>query len=252
MMFLVLVSGMGRSSHHHLSILGATSVLAYVRAAVPGWEDLHPGYTVSITGGGSVAGLVEVSRGRTDIGVSDVPAIREWTGDRPLQRQVLGRLPILFVVHPGLGLHHLTRDQLAWVLMGRVANWDQLGGHRVPVVVMSRALSSGALYVVDHKILVEGRMTSRAIIQLSNGAVLAAVRETPGAVGFVESGSMPQGVTVLHVGPFAYDGKSATDWPYYAIPTLYFRGDATPEVRSLVRYLASRPYRSSYGLEAMT
>lgn len=244
---LALASTVSPASRH-LTIVGATSTLSYLRDAVAGFERTHPGYTVSLAGGGSVAGLVEVSRGRADVGVSDIPPRAEWTSGVRLQAVPLGRLPILFVVHPGTGVKHLTKTQLQAVLDGRVRSWKHVGGRRLPVVVMTRPLASGALSVVERQIMGSRRITARAIVELSNGATLAGVRETPGAVGFVESGSIPAGVTVLGVEGQRFAPIRGAEWPWYARPTLYVQPTAPSVVRDLVQYLAVHPDRARYGI----
>ncbi len=248
---LALASTVSPASRH-LIIVGATSTLSYLRGAVAGFESIHPGYTVSLAGGGSVAGLVEVSRGRADVGVSDIPPRAEWTSGVRLLAVPLGRLPILFVVHPGTGVANLTKMQLQAVLDGRARSWKNVGGRALPIVVMTRPLASGALSVVEGQIMDGRRITSRAIVELSNGATLAGVRETPGAVGFVESGSIPAGVTVLAVAGQRFTPARGEDWPWFARPSLYVRPTAPRVVRELVQYLAAHPDRARYGIYGST
>lgn len=235
-------------SYRHLSIVGATSSLAYLRAAVSGWERLNPGVTVSISGGGSVAGLVEVSHGRADVGVSDVPPESRWIGGTALKATPLGRLPILFIAHSDVGIGRLTKSQLRAVLSGKIRSWAELGGSRSMVIVMTRPISSGALNVVEKRVLAGNPLSRKAIVELSNGAMLAAVRETPGAVGFLETGIIPRGVATLEVGGTRFRSDAAQRWPYFAETALYVRPDAGQPVQSLVQYLASRPYRRDFGL----
>ena len=233
----------------HLSMMGATSCLAYLKAQVPGWERQHPGYTVSISGGGSVAGIVEVSQGRVDVGVSDIPSQSQWTGGMALRAYLLGRLPILFIAHPGTGITNLSSVQLGKIFEGRVSNWRAVGGRSVPMVVITRPFSSGSLGVVQGRLLQGRRVTGRAIVELSNGAMLAAVRETPGAIGFLESGWAPSGVRTLSINHQPYRASGAANsWPYYAEPRLLVRRDASSMVISLARYLATRPDRSRFGI----
>lgn len=229
----------------HLSVVGATSVLAYLRRAVPEWERGHPGYTVSLSGGGSVAGLVEMSQGRASLAVSDIPPREEWTGGEHLVAVSLGRLPVLFIVNPAIPVRDVSRKTLRALLAGRETTWP---GTRVPVVVMTRPLASGALQVVRARVLEGQRMTRRAIVQLSNGAMVAAVRETPGAIGFLEMGQVPAGVRALAIDGRPYSARSPGVWPYFSTPTLYYRADAAPAVRDLARFLASRGFRAQYGL----
>jgi phosphate transport system substrate-binding protein len=241
-------SGVLSVRSQHLTIVGATSVLPYVRRAVAGWEAEHPGYTVSVSGGGSVAGIIEVSRGRADIGVSDVRPDQVLTGPVDLQSRALGRLPILFIAHRDVGVRNLSQGQLQGLLTGQSTNWQAVGGAVAPVVVMTRPLSSGSLEIVQHQVLAGGRVTRSAIVELSNGAMLAAVQETPGALGFVESGNIPNKVLVLAVDGREFRAETAGRWPFYAVPRLYWRPHASSAVKSLAVFVASRGYRPQYGI----
>ncbi len=244
---LAMTSGAvgANSGRAHLSVVGATSVLAYLRRAVPEWERNHPGYTVSLSGGGSVAGLVEVSQGRASLAVSDIPPREEWTGSKPLVAVPLGRLPVVFIVNQTVPARAVRVKTLRALLAGRETTWPRT---RVPVVVMTRPLASGALQVVRWRVLGGQRLSPRAIVQLSNGAMLAAVRETPGAIGFLETGRVPAGVRTLAIDGREYSARSPADWSYFSTPTLYYRVDASPEVRDLAQFLASRGFRAQYGI----
>lgn len=250
---LALASGaLSVPARHHLSIVGATSSLAYLRRAVSAFEGAHPGYTVSLSGGGSVAGLVEVSQGRADVGVSDIPPRADWTGGRPLSGFSLGRLPILFITHPGTGVQAVSGPMLKAILSGRMTGWQQVGGVPTPIIVFTRPLASGARHVVQTAVLGPSSMTRWAITELSNGAMIAAVRETPGSLGFIESSMAPQGVTVLDIAGVHFDAQHPGNWPYMTHPTLYVRPGAAEIVKDLARYVASRPYRSQFGLLGAT
>lgn len=227
--------------------MGATSVLPYLRAASAAFMSAHPGYRVTLAGGGSVAGLVEVSRGRVDLAVADIPPRSEWTQGVQLCHTALGRLPILFIAHQGL-VTHLSATQLREILVGRIRNWSAVGGPHERIVVVSRSLASGALQVVERQLLGGQRVTSHAIVMLSNGAVFTTVRETPGAIGYVESGQPPSGVAILQVDQHRFARHDPGAWPYYAVPTLYWRCPGDRRVRDVAGYLASQPWRREFGL----
>lgn len=247
--FLAFMATTGSASPlHHLSIAGATGSLAYLRRAVGGWEQLHPGYTVSISGGGSIAGLVEVSQGRINIGISDVAPQREWIRGGALLSKPLGRTPLLIIAHSKIGVGQVSASRMRAIFMGEIASWKTVGGKSTPIIVVSRPLASGALEALRKGILDGHRVTARAIVQLSNGAVLAAVQETPGAVGFIESSDPPKTVQVLQVGRARYSQKRPQNWPYWVTPSLYWCKPEGGMTQSLANYLATRPYRSEYGL----
>jgi phosphate transport system substrate-binding protein len=238
---------LGSAIPAHVSIMGATSVLPYLRAASAAFTEADFPYRLTLGGGGSIAGLVEVSRGRVDMAVSDIPPTADWTHGVPLCHEPLGRQPILFIAHPGL-VTDLSRGQLKNLLRGRIDNWSAVGGPKMPVTVVSRPLASGSLRVVETQVLDGHRVTPKAIVMLSNGAVMAAVRESPGGLGFVESGRAPTGVTVLGIDHRRFDVSRPEGWPYYAVPTLYWRCPGNDSIRTVAHYLASQPFRREFGL----
>ncbi|MBX5467876.1 MAG: substrate-binding domain-containing protein [Firmicutes bacterium] len=232
----------------HWLVMGATSVFPYVKASVATWAKTHPGYAVAVTGGGSWAGLAALDRGHADIGVSDLPP-ELWRPARPLLRIPLGAMPILFVAHRGIGVGCLDRSQLQAVFHGTVSNWRTLGGRAEPVTVVVRPPGSGAREVV-RRYLGESGAGPRLVTQLSNGAVLAVVATTPGAIGYVEGPRTVPGVVTLCVDGQRWSPAKAQAWPLQAIPSLYLDpsrlGD--PAFRSLVQWLATDPARLTFGL----
>ncbi|AEJ39691.1 phosphate binding protein [Sulfobacillus acidophilus TPY] len=232
----------------HITIVGATSCLSYIKAVLPDFERDHPGVTVAVAGGGSVAGLIEAGRGRADLGLSDIPPEPQWTGGISMTSYPLGRLPILFVVNRADGVQHVTEAQLRGLLGGTIRRWNQLGGRSWPVIVVSRPLASGARYVVEHRILQGRPMSSHALIELSNGALLRAVAETPGAIGYVEGPQVIPHIIRLRVNGQTFSTQHPLRWPYFATPRLYARTPVSNLVRSLARYLTTRPQRVQFGI----
>lgn len=243
----LMLSSVGVSSPHHYTIVGSTSILPFLRRSAEAWQSAHPGDTVALAGGGSVAGVVEVSQGRADIGVSDIPVRPQWTGNRELVSYPLGHLPILFIAHSGVGVSQVSHQALGEILTGKVSSWRQVGGHSVPIIVMTRPLASGALWVVSSQVLHRRRISPHAVVQLSNGAMLAAVRETPGAIGFIEAGRVPEQVQVLGVGGHQFSCQTIRAWPYYATPTLYVQKD-NQGAQVLAQSIAEATYRHQYGI----
>jgi phosphate transport system substrate-binding protein len=188
------------SGSRHLLIMGATSVLPYIKASVGRWTAGHGELTVAVSGGGSWAGLSALQHGHADIAVSDLPD-DAWPVPRSWARIALGRLPVLLVAHPGTGVANLSRQALQALFSGKVGSWAELGGRSIPVTVVVRPQGSGARAVVE-RFLGRPQLGPNVITQLSNGAVLAAVAETPGAIGYVEGirlipGVMPVGIDGL-------------------------------------------------------
>lgn len=238
--------GPARPARQHLTIMGATSVLPYIKVEVARWQAHHPQYSVAVSGGGSIAGLMELGQGHVSIAVSDLPPKPQWVDY--VQKYPLGSLPILFVANRQAGVQSIDRRQLSAVFSGTITKWDQVGGARRPIIVVTRPLASGARAVVESQLLRGRSFTRQALVQLSNGAVVRTVLDTPGAIGFVEGGRALSGLLLLTVGKAQPATSTRASWPYMAHPALYVRPNAPSVVKRLANYLATRPQRRQYGI----
>lgn len=230
-------------------IMGATSLLPFLSHAATRYMQARPGFRVTVTGGGSLAGLWQVSHGRVDVGASDMPAsVLGRAAAGQLQGQVLGRLPVLVVVNPTVGLSHLSLRDLRGLLTGRITRWKELGGASENVVVVIRPPGSGARYVVEQTLMGHQGFSSAAVVQLSNGAVYRTVASTPGALGFLDAGFARPGVTVLSLGGLSYDPRQPEQWPWAAWARLYWRKPGSAAVTGFVRWAAAQKDLARYGI----
>ncbi|MBC7105194.1 MAG: substrate-binding domain-containing protein, partial [Firmicutes bacterium] len=118
-------SGGAQEARGRIAASGSTALLPLVKTAAEEFQRLHPGLTVDVTGGGSFVGLQQVAEGTVHIGMSDVPAPADDPVYRNLKPHVVAGAPIVFVVHPGVPVESLTREQLAGILTGRIGNWKE-------------------------------------------------------------------------------------------------------------------------------
>ncbi len=225
-----------------ITVMGATSLLSYARAVVSGWARQHPEIRVAISGGGSYAGWYGLAAGHADIALSDLDLGR----GAAVNERLLGQMPILFVANPDGGIESVTRRDLVRIFSGRVHHWQALGGNPRPIRLVARPSGSGARAVVSQS-LGETPQHLAQIIQLSNGAVVRAVEETPGAIGYVEGDRRWPGVVTLRIGGQAYRPGSR-GWPFYAFPRIYWRQAASPAVFSLVSALAQSSLAPTFGI----
>ncbi|WP_053961092.1 substrate-binding domain-containing protein [Sulfobacillus thermosulfidooxidans] len=230
-----------------LTIMGASSCMGYVKAVLPNWERGHSRVHVAISGGGSYAGLKAIANGQVEMAIADVIPPPGYIVV-PLRRYSLGRIPIVIVAHSGVGIKRLSWQQARQVFQGLIQNWRQIGGQDVPIVVVSRPLSSGAREVVQTRLLAGSEFSPHAIIQLSNGAVAKTVRETPGAIGYVEAVMPLDNLHIMCLGNHCYQRNDPGQWVLFAEPAIFIREDAEPLVVDLAEYLAHDPSRPAFGI----
>mgnify|MGYP000520697218 CR=1 FL=1 len=85
------------------------------------------------------------------------------------------------------------------IYMGKVKNWKDIGGPDRPIVVVSRDTSSGTYEVWAKKVLNKEKVTPKALLQASNGAVAQAVAKNKYAIGYIGIGYVNSSVKGLTV-----------------------------------------------------
>ncbi len=243
----LLADGRAHAGPYAIRVMGATSLTALLSTEAAHYSRGHPGITVHVTGGGSVAGLYAVALGHVDLGAADL--LPAWTRipAADLETVRLGCLAVALVVHPGVGVDRVSAASARRLFAGRIASWQELGGADANVVVVIRAPGSGARAVIGRTLMAGEAYARSAVVQLSNGAVYRTVATTPGAIGFVEAGFVRPGVRPLGLDGRRYLGR---DWPYQAPVGLYWRRGAAWPVADFARYAARSPLRGRYGIRA--
>lgn len=162
---------------------------------------------------GSSAGLKKITAGETGFGASDVaPSEAELASSRLVVFPVAitGIAPVVNLPKIGDGQLRLTGDVLARIFLGQIDRWSApeirrlnpgLGLPDMPIRVVARSDGSGTTYnFTDYLSKISpawksqyGAKTSIAWPGTALGAkgsagVVAAVRDTPGAIGYVDFG----------------------------------------------------------------
>ncbi len=96
---------------------------------------------------GSNAGICWLIAGDLDFAQSSVALDKSKYADRVAQYQLIEK-PVAYdalvvVVNPQLKISGLTIEQLRDIYMGRLTNWQQVGGPNLPIVAFSRAENAG-------------------------------------------------------------------------------------------------------------
>jgi len=243
---LCLLFSAGAAFAESIVIKGSTTVLPIAQAALEAYMKAHPGVNVSLSGGGSGDGIKAMIDKSTDIATSsrEIKAkeveLAKSKGVNPVAHAVAidALTPI---VHPKNRINGLTIDQLSQIYQGKIKNWKEVGGDDLQIVVVSRDSSSGTFESWGHLVLNNARVTPKAQLQASSGAVVQAVSKNRYAISYVGIGYLNKSVKPLTVNGVQASAKTALagEYPIARPLYLYTNGHPTGEVSRFIKFVLS-------------
>jgi phosphate transport system substrate-binding protein len=215
-------------------IKGSTTVLPIAQMAAEAYMKSHPEVNISVSGGGSGNGIKALIDGTTDI--ADSSRFIKETEIKLAQEKGILPVPhrvavdcIVPVVHPSNNLSDISLEQLKGIYTGKINNWKMLGGPDKAVAIISRDTSSGTYEVWEQKVLQKERVTPRALLQASNGAIVQSVAHNKYAIGYVGIGYINPQVKALTVNSMRATLDSARSGAYPISRPLFMFTNGWPE-----------------------
>jgi phosphate transport system substrate-binding protein len=225
---------------------GSTTVLPVAQAAAEAYMKSHPGVNISLSGGGSGDGIKALIDKSTDIANSSRDMKKEEIdlakskGVNPVSH-IVAIDAIVPIVHPRNKVKGLSIDQLSQIYQGKIKNWKEVGGDDLVIVIVSRDSSSGTFESWGHLVLNGAKVTPRAQLQASNGAVVQAISKNRYAIGYIGLGYLNPSVKGLTVNGVQASAKTALSKAYpVARPLImYTNGQPQGEAGSFIKFLLS-------------
>ncbi|MGL4847656.1 MAG: PstS family phosphate ABC transporter substrate-binding protein [Clostridium sp.] len=173
-----------------ITISGSTALLPLMEESIEGFDKIYSGNIINVQAGGSGTGLTQVLEGTVNIGNSDMFAEQKLSkvqASELVDHRIVGE-GFCLITSKGSGVTNLTLGQIRGIFSGEIVNWKDVGGNDEPILVIHRPASSGTRDTFTNTILGGNRdLENDAIgaIQDSNGAVLQAMKRSPGAVSYM-------------------------------------------------------------------
>jgi len=202
--FICLTTACGRQSAAFV-IAGSTSVQPYVEILDEEYARLYPDELIDIQGGGSSAGIQAVGSDTAQLGMSS-RNLKDT--EQHLWSIEIAKDGLAIIVNPSNPASNLTLDQLRGVYAADVTNWSELGGPDARIHIIAREEGSGTRSAFEEMVMGGRRITPRAIIQDSNGAVRQLVSDDPYSIGFISLGLIEIGEKPVK--PLRIDGIAAS------------------------------------------
>ena len=245
-LMMLVVFNLNAVTKNQITCTGSTTVLPIAQATAEVFMNSHPDINISIRGGGSGVGVAALQNGTTDICNSSRPmkskeiSAAKAKGINPVAYTIANDA-ISIIVHSSNPLNDISIQQIKDIYTGKIKNWKVLGGPNLPIVVISRDVSSGTYEVFNEKVLASAKVEGSAQLLASNNAVLSAVSNTPGAIGYVGLGYVNESVKLISVNKIIPSETTVKNGSYMLSRKLYMytNGKAKGEVANYLGFIQS-------------
>ncbi len=229
----------------NITAVGSTALQPLVEAAAEQYMNDNPGVQITVQGGGSGQGAVQ-------IGDSDVFAEEKLENKDDAKKlkdnkvAVVGMGP---VVHPDVKVDDLTIDQLKGIFTGKVTNWKEVGGDDKDIVVINRAAGSGTRATFENAVLDGGKVPEdfKPQEQDSSGTVVKMVAQTPNSISYLAFSYFSDDVKALKVGGVEPKDKNVetNDWTIWAYEHIYTAAKPDAATADFIKYMLSDDVQGS-------
>ena len=230
---LCLFVGAGAAHAQNIVIKGSTTVLPIAQRTLEAFMKANPGVNISLSGGGSGEGIKSLIDKTTNIANSS-REIKKNEAELAKSRGVdpheiiVAFDAIVPIVNPRNKINDLSVDQLSQIYQGKITNWKEVGGEDLQIVVISRDSSSGTFEAWGEMVLHKAKVTPRAQMQASNGAIVQAVSKNRYAIGYIGLGYINKAVKPLKVNGVQATLETAFSKAYPVSRPLYMYTNGKP------------------------
>ncbi|GGA79712.1 phosphate ABC transporter substrate-binding protein [Flavobacterium palustre] len=235
-----------------VTIKGSDTVLPLAQKEAEDLMKSDKNISVTVVGGGSGVGITALIDGTTDIAMASrdlktEEKLKFSEAKKEIEEVVIAFDALTVIVNPANGVSKLTREQLEGIFTGAIKNWKEVGGADEKIVAYSRESSSGTYEFFKEEVMAKKNYATDVLSLPATGAIVQAVGQTKGAIGYIGLAYETKEVKQLAV---SYDqGKtfvepsvaSAKDKSYPISRPLFYMFDKTnaAKVKSIVDYALS-------------
>ncbi|MBU1698917.1 MAG: phosphate ABC transporter substrate-binding protein [Candidatus Eisenbacteria bacterium] len=216
---------------------GSTTVGPIAKAFAEYYMGLHPDVQITVSESGSGNGAKSLINGTCEIAdMSRFMKENEFAaavekGIMPVAHVVaMDGLPI--IVHPSNPVSGLTVEQVRDIYVGKITNWNQVGGPDKKIVVVSRDTNSGTYETFENLVMNKEKMAESVEYVGSNGAARQRVQSTPSAIGYAGLGFVDQTVKALDINGITPNQSTVSSGVYPIARPLYMFTNGYPKLGS--------------------
>ena len=187
-----------------VTISGSSTVMPLAEAEAEVFNVLQHDYVVTVTAGGTGAGITSIAERKCDIAM----ASRGLTGaelkryGNSFHEYKVGLDGISFAVSDKIykaGILGLTKEQIRKIYLGNITNWKEVGGPDEDIYVISREEGSGTKDLFNEEIIGNKEAETLGVDTVASGGaeVKTAISGSDKAIGYLGFNYLGGGVQAI-------------------------------------------------------
>ncbi len=187
-------NGNAEEKASRITVVGSTTVLPIAtRAAEKFVEKKNGGISITVNGGGSGVGIQSAGSGRADIGMASrniTPRERKRFQNPGLRVLPVGRDAVVCVISSEVysaGVQALSKEQIGDIYLGKIKNWQELGGPDREIVVIDKERHRGTRHVFMKYVFgnENARTPGARLVTGSNNEEQTKIAQSDSAIGML-------------------------------------------------------------------
>ncbi len=234
---IVLLAGASASADT-LQIEGSTTVGPIADAFAEYFMSIYSDLEITVKKTGSGDGAAALVDNRCDIAsMSRFMKEKEFktavdNGVFPVAH-VVAMDGVCVIVHPSNPVKAMTKQQVRDIYMGKIKNWNQVGGPNMEIVPISRDTSSGTYETFHGLVMQKEKMAANVEYVNANPQAHARVRNTRGGIAYVGLGFIDRYVKAVTVDGVEPTRKTIASGTYPVSRPLYMWTNGYPKLGSM-------------------
>lgn len=229
-----------------LTVSGSTTVLPLAEAAAEVFNTQQNAYFVTVTGGGTGAGITAIAENRSDIAM----ASREVTSDEKnkygnnFKEFEVGLDGICIAVSKQIydaGIKGLSKNQVKGIYVGETTNWKELGGTDEQIYAIAREQGSGTRDSFNEIII--GSLTAETpgvrTVAMGSAEVKTAITGSNNAIGYLGFSYIGSDIGIIALDGITPSIESIKNNSYELHRHLYFYtiGNPSPGAKAFIDFV---------------
>jgi phosphate transport system substrate-binding protein len=225
-----------------LLIGGSTTMMGLAKALADEFYHVHPGVTIDVEGGGSLAGYLALKQKSIDIAMMSRD-MKPEEFDRRFHSYLIAREGVALVVNKDLPITNISKDTAKKLMTGQITNWKDAGGPDLPVSVLSYPPSEKTFSIIENYITGVGNILHAAVKAPNPAELVTMVAADPGAVGGLKLKDIAANkVKALKVNGVEMNRLTLLSARFPFLASYYFvvNGDISPLIREFITFACSK------------